>query len=320
MSSTPETPRTVRELYLAHPYPQWTKEERHRLFGVELCRYRYLGLADFMRDARFLDAGCGTGNRGILPAKHFGVREYVGLDQSTASLEIAKRVADEEEFDRCTLVEGSVLDIPFPDESFDIVVCQGVLHYTSDPFSGFEEVVRVCRRGGFVAIFLYNKWNHWRYNIQKNNVSRLAGPDVERRFEVAHRLYAKKAVEDMNPDEKVTFYNMYCPEKSDHELGELLSWFDRLGLTYWGSYPALRIRDFISLAQYRSTLLSQYPTRTKYVGRLLALAAKLPSFDMTRPPLRKPSVFHRFFWQAVYAWQGRHGDYSGGAMLCGRKI
>src|SRR3712207_3374697 len=121
---------------------------------------------------------------------------------------------------------------------------QGVLHHTSEPYRGFKELVRVCKPGGFVDIYLYNKWNHWRHNMQKEKVSKLAGEDIEKRFEVAHKLYGKKPIEEMTPAEIAGFYDQYChPHKSDHTVGETLSWFDEQGLDYWGSYPALGILD-----------------------------------------------------------------------------
>lgn len=319
MASHTEIKRSVLQMYMAHPYPQWTREERRARLASELCRYRFLGLADAMRGARFLDVGCGTANRCMLPAKHLGVREYVGVDHSTASLAIARRVAEEEAFDRFVPVEGDVFSIPYPDESFDVVMCQGVLHHTADPFRGLREVVRVCRRGGLVSIFLYNRWNHWRHNLQKDRVTRLAGDDIEERFRVAHRLYGSKPLNRMSPEEIATFYDQYChPHKSDHTIGETLSWFDRVGLTYWGSYPPLRIRDFVACAQERARLLSEYPLLFSDAGRLTTtIARRLPAAAIAPPPFRRPTLIHRFFWQAVYAWHGRHGAYSGGAMLCG---
>src|SRR5262245_21523152 len=228
-------------------------------------------------------------------------------------------LAEEEAFDRFVPVEGDVFSIPYPDESFDVVMCQGVLHHTADPFRGLREVVRVCRRGGLVSIFLYNRWNHWRHNLQKDRVTRLAGDDIEERFRVAHRLYGSKPLNRMSPEEIATFYDQYChPHKSDHTIGETLSWFDRVGLTYWGSYPPLRIRDFVACAQERARLLSEYPLLFSDAGRLTTtIALRLPAAEIVPPPFRRPTLIHRFFWQAVYAWHGRHGTYSGGAMLCG---
>lgn len=309
----------VRAMYLAHPFPQWSKEERKRRFALELCRYRFLGLEQAMRGARFLDVGCGTGNRSMLAAKNLGVAEFVGLDGSDASLETAMRVAKEEEFDRFTPVKGNLLAMPFPDNSFDVVVSWGVLHHTDDPRRGFSEMVRVCRPGGYIGIFLYNVYGHWRHNMQKDKVSRIAGEDFEKRFEVAHRLYGTKGADEMTPEEVAVFYDQYChPHKSDHTFGETLSWFDQFGLTPVGSYPPLGFRDALACAKYRAELLEEFPLRRKFAARLLAKAKALPVSDTFGGPSR-PSVFNRFFWQVFYAFLGRNGSYSHGAAMSARK-
>ena len=311
----------VLKMYMSHPYPNYTKEERRNIFAAELCRYRYLGLEKFLPGARVIDVGCGTGHRVIPMAMHFGVKEYVGIDHSSASLKVAAELARELGFRDLTLAEGDLFDLPYADGSFDVVISQGVLHHTSDPYRGFRELVRICRPGGLVNIFLYNKWNHWRHNMQKERVNRLAGPDIEKRFEIAHRLYGDKPIEAMTPAEIAGFYDQYChPHKSDHTIGETLDWFREQGLAYWGSYPPLRLRDFISMAQYRGSLLQEYPfVPTKVSKAIVRLSLKLPALAAPAPPFRAPSLLHRFFWQLAYAIQGSRGRYSGGASLCGRK-
>ena len=179
----------VLRMYLSYPYPNYSAAERAAIFPAELCRYRFLGLEPFLAGARLIDVGCGTGHRVMPLAKHFGVREYVGFDHSSTSLAVARTLATELQFPNATFHEGDLFALPYPDASFDVVISQGVLHHTSDPWRGFRELVRICTPGGFVNIFLYNKWNHWRHNLQKERVNRLAGDDVEKRFDVAHRLY-----------------------------------------------------------------------------------------------------------------------------------
>ncbi len=311
----------VLRMYMQFPYPNYSIEERHNIFAAELGRYRFLGLEKFLPDARIIDVGCGTGHRVMPIAKHFGVKEYVGIDHSIASLKVAEDLAKEMEFKRATLVEGDIFNLPYPDGSFDIVISQGVLHHTSDPYGGFKEIVRICRRGGFVDIFLYNKWNHWRHNMQKDKVNRLAGSDIDKRFEVAHRLYGKKPIADMTPHEIAGFYDQYChPHKSDHSIGETLSWFKKQGLDYWGSYPPLGFLDFIAMAQYRGDLIGEYPhfhnERTEMIVRM---AMKLPRAEKVSPPFQTPTLLHQCVWQAIYALQGSRGQYSGGPALCGRK-
>ncbi len=312
--------QSVVRMYRAHPFPNWTREERRHRLAAELCRYKYLGLADAMRGARFLDVGCGTGNRSMLAAKHFRVKNMVGLDASTASLKMARKVAKEEDFEAFIPVKAHLFDLPYEAASFDVVVSWGVLHHTVDPLRGLREMVRVCRPGGYVGLFVYNKWNHWRHNMQKRRVDRLAGEDFEKRFEVAHQLFGKKTVAEMTPEEIALFYDQYChPYKSDHTLGEIQTWLGESGLEYWGSFPPIRFRDALDCVRYRAHLLDAHPVRNWYWTRILKSAAQLPRCG-SGPPFKRPRSFHRIFWQALYAWMGRHGDYSGaGAALAARK-
>ena len=319
----------VLNMYMNYPYPSYSTEERKNIFAAELCRYRFLGLEPFLAGARIIDVGCGTGHRVLPLAQHFSVKEYVGIDHSSASLQVAEALVNELGMTNVTLLEGDLFKLPYDDEYFDIIISQGVLHHTSDPSRGFRELVRICRPGGFVNVFLYNKWNHWRHNLQKNKVNRLAGPDLEKRFEVAHRLFGTKPIDQMTPAEIAGFYDQYChPHKSDHTFGETLGWFKKQGLSYWGShpplywgsYPPLRLRDFIAMAQYRGALAKDYPFfHTRLSETIAKTSLRLPPLGTRSPPFDKPTILHRFFWQAMYALQGARGRYSGGAALCGRK-
>jgi ubiquinone/menaquinone biosynthesis C-methylase UbiE len=313
--------KDVLALYKSHPFPRWNHGERQHRLSAELCRYRFLGLEDAMKDARFLDIGCGTGNRSMLIAKHLGVKEFVGFDQSSESLQIAQDIASEEGMsDRFTPSNGDLFNLPFTDGSFDVVVSWGVLHHTPDPFAGLREAMRVCKPGGFVALFLYNKYNHWRHNIQKNRVSRLSGPDIEKRFSIAHELYGQKNVNEMAPDEIAAFYDQYChPHKSDHTIGSTLGWFDQLDLEYHGSYPPLRFDDALPWLQYRAALREEFPLRQgNKLTWLLNAVERLPKAE-PKSSYIKPNHINSFFWQAIYAWMGRNGDYSQGAALSARK-
>jgi ubiquinone/menaquinone biosynthesis C-methylase UbiE len=311
--------RNVLDMYMAHPFPQWSTEERHRRLAYELCRYKFLGLEDALRGARLIEVGCGTGMRTMLAAQHYGVREFVGFDHSRASLDVARRIANEDGFDRFTPVEGDLFSIPYEDNSFDVVVSWGVLHHTHDPWRGFLEMTRICKPGGYVALFLYNKYNHWRHNLQKDKVSRLAGDDFEARFRVAHQLYGVKPIDDMSPEEVAYFYDKYChPHKSDHTYGETLGWFDKLGVQFQGSFPPLRMRDAVGYIQYRDALQDRFPLRARSNRRIASIFKRLPKAYDHGGPFLRPSVLHNAFWQGVLMWMGRAGEYSDGSAFSGR--
>jgi SAM-dependent methyltransferase len=84
-----------------------------------------------------LDVGCGEMPfRGFLPAGH----SYTGIDVAAAD-DFGMR-------QHAAVVAFDGLKIPFPDESFDHVLCTEVLEHAEDPLALISEMHRVLRRGG----------------------------------------------------------------------------------------------------------------------------------------------------------------------------
>ena len=103
---------------------------------------------------RCLDAGCGGGRYTIAMAM-LGASEVIGCDISAKGLADARqRTAG---MPNIRFEEADVLDLPYPDESFDFVCCSGVLHHTADPEKGLRELARVLRSGGKIFLLLYGK-------------------------------------------------------------------------------------------------------------------------------------------------------------------
>jgi SAM-dependent methyltransferase len=55
--------------------------------------------------------------------------------------------------------QGSVLQIPYDDRSFDIVFSHGVLHHVPDILAAQREVHRVLRPDGELVVMLYARWS-----------------------------------------------------------------------------------------------------------------------------------------------------------------
>jgi SAM-dependent methyltransferase len=57
------------------------------------------------------------------------------------------------------LHQASVLDLPFPDGSFDVVFSHGVLHHVPDIHRAQREIRRVLKPGGELVVMLYARWS-----------------------------------------------------------------------------------------------------------------------------------------------------------------
>jgi ubiquinone/menaquinone biosynthesis C-methylase UbiE len=97
----------------------------------------------------FLDAGCGEGfvARRVIDAAP-GI-SLTGCDVSPSALEIAADADREARF-----VAGSVVDLPFPDRSFDVVGCFEVLEHLPDdlPLRALSELGRVARNAVVLSV------------------------------------------------------------------------------------------------------------------------------------------------------------------------
>lgn len=101
-------------------------------------------------DWNVLDAGCGGGRYSAAWSK-LGAKSVTGLDFSEENIATAR---ERVRLNNVTFKHGNVLDIPFEDNSFDVVFCNGVLHHTPDWRRGAGEIVRVLKPGGLGWLYL----------------------------------------------------------------------------------------------------------------------------------------------------------------------
>ena len=103
------------------------------------------------KDSMVLDAGSGTGIV-TLAFKDAGFRpcRTIAFDLSKNSLKIARdQFEKEKKIDAKTIasVQGNVLELPFADDTFDLILTCGVLEYVSLD-DGLRELSRVLKPGG----------------------------------------------------------------------------------------------------------------------------------------------------------------------------
>lgn len=103
-------------------------------------------------DTRLLEIGCGVGITACHAAQDFGCR-VVAVDLSERMIAWARRRVDRLALaHKISLATADARRLPFPDESFDAVICESVLAFVPEPGAALAEFARVTRPGGSVGV------------------------------------------------------------------------------------------------------------------------------------------------------------------------
>jgi arsenite methyltransferase len=102
---------------------------------------------------RVLDLGSGAGTDSLVAAQMVGPDGYVtGIDMTAAMLAKARAAATEMGVTNVEFLEAEAEQPPFADESFDVVISNGVIDLIPDKDVVFGEIFRVLAPGGRIQI------------------------------------------------------------------------------------------------------------------------------------------------------------------------
>ncbi len=93
--------------------------------------------------ARILDAGCGSGRNMVELARH-GIVTGVELSQTSVDLARERKVGE--------VIAGSVLEMPFAADSFDLAVSLDVIEHLEDDLGALREMRRMVAPGGALLV------------------------------------------------------------------------------------------------------------------------------------------------------------------------
>jgi SAM-dependent methyltransferase len=143
----------VRAMYEAYPYPSNVVEGG---LAFDLAnQLTALWVDQDLAGKRILDGGCGTGQRLLGAAQRFPEASFVGVDMTTASLAVARRLAEEHRIENVEFRQRNLLELDM-EERFDIVTSTGVLHALEDPALGLSNLLAHLAEDGVLAAWLYH--------------------------------------------------------------------------------------------------------------------------------------------------------------------
>jgi SAM-dependent methyltransferase len=102
---------------------------------------------------KWIDVCCGSGVITEAVVERSTPASVVGIDASSDQISFARQHRARA---NVTFETGDAMALPFPDATFDVVVCGLGLHYIPNPVRALEEFCRITRSGGTAAVYVWD--------------------------------------------------------------------------------------------------------------------------------------------------------------------
>lgn len=224
----------VKAFYEETPFPNYDEHDSVRSLIDKSRRgiYAHMLNEGLPYNGRILEVGCGTGQ--LTNFLGISCREVIGVDLCLNSLRLAERFRSEHGLDRVRFAQMNLFRPTFAPGTFDVVMCNGVLHHTADPYGGFKGLVPLVKPGGYIIIGLYNKYGRLLTDLRRE-IFRMTGG---RATWLDPYLRTTKMSRDKR---RAWFADQYQhPHESKHTMGEVLQWFDENRLDFVRGIPSTR--------------------------------------------------------------------------------
>ena len=212
-----------------------------------------------------LDVGCGSGQFAeILTGSLKSFRTITGVDVDEESLaEAGTKFSD----DNYRFLKAESQELPFDDESFDMVAISKALHHLEDPVASLAEMRRVLKTGGY---FLINE-------MHRDQLS-----DAQESHMLYHHL--RSEIDNMSGiSHNQTFYR-----KDLIMLSDKLGLAERTILEF--SPDGSRAMDIDNIAEFTTKMdgwiqaLNEHPERRNIEERAGDLKERFRKLGISRPP------------------------------------
>ncbi len=178
--------------------------------------------------SNILEAGCGTGQMSIVLSRY--ARQIYSIDLSKGSLIEAKQFIDSNDIKSVHLFRMNIFKLFFKENTFDVIISNGVLHHTYNPKLAFSKLVRVLKPGGIIIIGLYHRYGRIIQKIRQSLI---------KNFGDSFKFLDKRFREKISDKKKYAwFLDQYKnPSETTHTYLEVLNWFKDENIEFLSSIP-----------------------------------------------------------------------------------
>lgn len=249
---------TIQDFYHKNPFPNYKKnDDKMSILSLGNKNLLAKNLKEKIGlSKRVLEVGSGTCQLSNYLAIGTNNQIYC-LDASVESLKLGAEFAEKNNLKNLTFVNGDIFDEIFHKESFDYIVCNGVLHHTGDTYKAFDSIVRYLKNDGLVLVGLYNKYGRLRTNIRRM-LYNLFGEKIIYILDPVIRNLAKNENENQDKIDAWMQDQYIHPIEQQHSVDEVLNCFNKNNINFISSVPPMNFSIFDENKMFDKQNLSNY--------------------------------------------------------------
>lgn len=134
--------------YIIHTDEECERLDAQALLAAITDHLRHIPAQKGMQ---ILDAGCGSGSMAREIAKAAPEANVVGIDIRDTYVDYARRRTADAGLQNLSFKAGDVRELPFPNDSFDIIWTKYLLQWVTNPMQAMREFARVLKPGGLLV-------------------------------------------------------------------------------------------------------------------------------------------------------------------------
>jgi SAM-dependent methyltransferase len=239
-ASEPDVTAIVQAFYENTPFPNYDDFDSIGSLVEKARRGLFAKLLDdqIPFGAGVLEIGCGTGQ--LSNFLSVANRTVVGTDICLNSLRLAQQFKEKNRLGNAHFLQMNLFRPIFRPNTFDLVISNGVLHHTANPFLAFKTISALVRPRGYILVGLYHRYGRLVTDTRRL-LFRLSGDRLkflDPNLRKARTSAAKR---------QAWFMDQYKhPHESKHTIGEVLGWLRELNFEFVKSIPrSVPFRPFL---------------------------------------------------------------------------
>ncbi len=175
MTEKDSTTQKVENMYKKYPYPSPSTDISQTNELLNLLRIFEIESKIKLKGKNILDAGSGSGHRITSVAEFFKDCNFLGIDISKNSLEIANKLKNIKKLKNIQFQKHNIMTEVKNLGKFEIILCMGVLHHLSNPTKGLQLLSKTLKDDGIIFLYLYGKLGGHKRMLNKETISLLLG-------------------------------------------------------------------------------------------------------------------------------------------------